>query len=244
MEPSPSIPTWCTGCATGLANPMICRSCHRLQESSRELDHFRRFGVPMSYRVNPAALEERLLLLSRDIHPDYFTLAPADQQVLSIDLASRLNDAYSTLRDPFKRAEYLLERLGGPGASDHKGMPAGFLESVLETRMEIEEAQETADSAALARIRAELESRRAETFTRIAAQFEALAGDPSLAATSGQPLTLPAPAATALPVAVPDPSSGDSASPVPADRLTKLRGIRETLNTIRYLDGMLGELAG
>ena len=37
-----------------------------------------------------------------------------------MDQSASLNDAYATLKQPFRRAEYLMELEGGPSAAEHK----------------------------------------------------------------------------------------------------------------------------
>src|SRR5205823_12735053 len=54
----------------------------------------------------------------------------------------RLNEAYRILRDPFRRAEYLLGIEGGPSAAEHREMSPAFLEEMLELRMQIEELRQ------------------------------------------------------------------------------------------------------
>jgi molecular chaperone HscB len=59
-----------------------------------------------------------------------------------MEMTAALNDAYATLKHPFRRAEYLLSLEGGPTAAEHKEMAPAFLEEMLELRMEIEELRE------------------------------------------------------------------------------------------------------
>jgi molecular chaperone HscB len=107
------------------------------------LDHFERLGLPRRFSLDPRELERQFLARSREVHPDFHTLLSTGEQAASLDLTARLNEAYATLRDPFKRAEYLVKLEGGPTASEQKEMPAEFLEEMLELRMEIEELRET-----------------------------------------------------------------------------------------------------
>src|SRR5688572_23515522 len=111
-------------------------------------DYFDLLGLPRQYAIDAEAVERNYLARSRELHPDYHQLAAASEQRASLELTAALNEAYATLRDPFKRAEYLLKLEGGPSASEHKQMPAEFLEEQLELRMEIEELREGGDPAA------------------------------------------------------------------------------------------------
>src|SRR4051812_18131874 len=99
--------------------------------------HFERLGLPRRFRLDPAELERNYLAKSREVHPDYAGGDPA-----SLHAAAAVNEAYAVLRDPFRRAEYLLTVEGGPSAADVKQMPAEFLEEMLELRMRIEEVKD------------------------------------------------------------------------------------------------------
>src|SRR5205085_8900589 len=101
------------------------------------MDHFERLGLPRRFSLDAAALEREYLARSRQLHPDYHQLGSAAEQAASVELSAALNEAYTTLKDPFLRAEYLLRRAGGPSASELKDVPPEFLEEMLDLRMEI-----------------------------------------------------------------------------------------------------------
>ena len=74
--------------------------------------HFERLGLPRRFRLDAAALEANYLARSREVHPDFTGNDPA-----SLQASAALNEAYTTLREPFRRAEYLLNLEGGPSAA-------------------------------------------------------------------------------------------------------------------------------
>jgi|ERR1700722_20405492 len=104
-------------------------------------DHFQRLGLPRRFSVDDAALERAYLALSRTIHPDYHLTGSEAELSASLELSAALNEAYNTLRDPFVRADYLLNLEGGPSASEHKQLPPNFLAEMLEAREEVELAR-------------------------------------------------------------------------------------------------------
>jgi molecular chaperone HscB len=104
--------------------------------------HFERLGVPRRFNLDAAEIERNYLARSRELHPDYHQQSSAAQQRVSMEMTAALNDAYATLKNPFRRAEYLLALEGGPTAAEHKAMAPAFLEEMLELRMEIEELRE------------------------------------------------------------------------------------------------------
>jgi molecular chaperone HscB len=101
------------------------------------VDNFQRLGLPRRFDLDPAAIEREYLARSRALHPDYHRLGSSAEQAASTELSAGLNEAYTTLKEPFQRAEYLLKLEGGPSASDLKDVPPEFLEEMLELRMEI-----------------------------------------------------------------------------------------------------------
>ena len=133
--------------------------------------HFERLGLPRRFRLDAGELERNYLARSREVHPDFTGNDPA-----SLRESAALNEAYSTLRDPFRRAEYLLQVEGGPSAADVKQMPAEFLEEMLDLRMRIEEVKEVRDPDRADRLQMELDlvQRRDNLLEEAAQQFDRL----------------------------------------------------------------------
>ncbi len=125
---------------------------------------FERLGLPGRFSVDPAAVEREYLARSRAVHPDFHSLATADQQAASLEETAALNEAYLTLKDPFRRAEYLLRLLGGPTAQQEKNLDQAFLMEMMEFRERIEEAGDD-------RTRAELEAELADRLARIVTEL-------------------------------------------------------------------------
>jgi molecular chaperone HscB len=135
--------------------------------------HFERLGLPRRFLLTPAEIESQYLARSRELHPDRHQLGSTAEQRLSLELSAGLNEAYATLRDPFRRAEYLLGLEGGPSAAEFKEMSPAFLEEMLELRMEIEELREAGSSSSSGRVAMEqqLRQRREKLLDDIAGQF-------------------------------------------------------------------------
>ena len=136
------------------------------------MDHFERLGLPRRFSLDAAALEREYLARSRALHPDYHQLGSSAEQAASVELSAALNEAYTTLKDPFKRAEYLLKLEGGPSASELKDVPAAFREEMLELRMEI--AGLTPDSPAAQAMERQLADRRDRLLADVGRQLEGL----------------------------------------------------------------------
>jgi molecular chaperone HscB len=144
------------------------------------MNHFDRLSLPVGFDVDAALLETNYLQKSRDIHPDRFAGASPDQQTISLESSSALNEAYRTLKDPARRAEYLHSLLGGPSASEIKVVPQAFLMETMELRMELEELKETANTAGLAKFESELRTRKEALLREIGQEFTPPATSESL----------------------------------------------------------------
>ena len=103
-------------------------------------DAFERLGLPRRFSVDLAALEQAYLTQSRAVHPDFHTLGTGGERAASEAASAAVNEAYTTLKDPFRRAEHLLALLGGPSAADLKEIPPAFLMEMMDLREEIEGA--------------------------------------------------------------------------------------------------------
>jgi molecular chaperone HscB len=172
--------------------------------------YFERLGLAQRFALDAQEAERNYLARSREAHPDFHQLDSSAQQRASLEESAALNEAYATLREPFRRAEYLLQLEGGPSAAEHKEMGPAFLEEMLELRMEIEELRESAgrDSSGAAAMERQLVERRNKLIDDLAhsfAEVESLAGD-----TSG--------------------------------RKGRLVEIRQTLNSAKYIQGLLRDL--
>ena len=105
-------------------------------------DHFSLFGLPRAYGLNPAELDRRYRDIQLQIHPDKFTHAGDAERRLSLQWATRINEAYQTLKNPLLRAQYLLHLAAHDvGAHDNTAMPADFLIEQMEWREAVAEAR-------------------------------------------------------------------------------------------------------
>jgi molecular chaperone HscB len=109
---------------------------------------FQFFGLEQKLCVDAETLQKRFYELSRQWHPDRFSRKSASEQAEALDATSILNDGYRTLRDPVKRAEYLLKEEGFPiGEQRSKDVPPELLEEVFELNMMLEELKGGDDEA-------------------------------------------------------------------------------------------------
>jgi molecular chaperone HscB len=128
---------------------------------------FELFGLPVRFALDRAALDKAYHELQVQVHPDRFAHAAEAEQRVSMQWATRANEAYNALRRPLTRAKYFLELHGVDLAIEsNTAMPADFLIEQMEWREAVEEARHGGDHHELEalhrRLRVEMDQRYAE----------------------------------------------------------------------------------
>ncbi|RKP50381.1 Fe-S protein assembly co-chaperone HscB [Pararobbsia silviterrae] len=104
-------------------------------------DHFALFDLPQQFALDARALDDAYRAVQAHVHPDRFAAAGEAQKRVAMQWASQTNDAYQTLRQPLKRAIYLLHLRGVEvQAENNTAMEPAFLMQQMEWRERIEDA--------------------------------------------------------------------------------------------------------
>lgn len=130
-------------------------------------DHFAFFSLPRTFRLDAPALDRKYREVQAQVHPDKFAHAGEADRRLSLQWATRANEAYQTLKSPLKRAHYLLQLAGhDPQIERNTAMPMEFLVQQMEWREAVEEARAAGDGDGLdalhRRLRKEMAGQYAE----------------------------------------------------------------------------------
>jgi molecular chaperone HscB len=148
----------CWSCQKAAGDGALCAACNAVQPPDPKADYFHVLGIPRVFAVDPVDLERRYKEATKILHPDRFARADAQARRASLERSVQLNEAWQTLKDPVRRAEYLLslhgvdigERAGG-GRRDQSGahatlpVPQSLLVEVMELREALAEAQANKD---------------------------------------------------------------------------------------------------
>lgn len=141
----------CWNCKSETHGAPFCPSCGKIAARPPDATLFDVFGLPRTTRIDTAALEKQFRELSLKLHPDRFAQADPRERRLSLEQTTALNEAYKTLKDPVRRAFYLLKLHGidldREDAGAQKNMPLEFLEEVMELREALEGARKAGDVA-------------------------------------------------------------------------------------------------
>lgn len=72
------------------------------------MNYFELFGLSEKFAVDTPQLTQVYKSLLKAVHPDRFAHSSGQEQLLAAQKAATVNDAYQTLKNPLKRAEYIL----------------------------------------------------------------------------------------------------------------------------------------
>ena len=104
-------------------------------------------GLPQQFALDGGTLAQHWRDLQSQVHPDNFANASEADKRLAMQVATRVNEAYQTLKQPLKRAQYLCEQHGvALGLENNTAMPPAFLMQQMAWRESLS-ALAAADSA-------------------------------------------------------------------------------------------------
>lgn len=137
-------------------------------------DPFAVLGLERAYEIDRARLQRAYLAEAAKWHPDRFAdpIERRDAEQRSADV----NRARDILADDEQRADALLALLGGPGKSDDKSLPDGFLMDILEVRQQLEEAVESGDAQGRREVEQWADEQRAGYRRRVSELFRGAGG--------------------------------------------------------------------
>jgi molecular chaperone HscB len=161
----------CWSCQKQAGAGPFCGACKALQPPDDGTDYFAVLGVPAKYDVDLAVAEAAFKQLSRQVHPDRFATGDPRARRASLARTVQLNEAWRTIKDPLRRAEYMLGKAGvdagseGAKASDdvdatvEVAPPPAFLMEILELHDELIAARRAGDDVKVAFMTADMRDR-------------------------------------------------------------------------------------
>lgn len=128
----------CWHCQSEVHGEYFCVQCVKVQPVSKELDYFTCLGQPRLLNIDLGVLEAKFYELSRTFHPDFFQNKTDAEQAISLGNSALLNTAYRTLKDPIRRAEYLVQLEAGAAKDIRTSPPAELFEEILALQEDLE----------------------------------------------------------------------------------------------------------
>lgn len=141
---------------------------------STETDYFHWFGLPATQDLDTALLAQRYRELQQVLHPDRHAAGTAAEHLMAVQWSARLNEAYQCLREPLRRAQYLLQLQGVDAVSEttFQGDRA-FLLQQMDWRERLADLQQQPDASALESLLAECTRAREAVQADFRAAYEA-----------------------------------------------------------------------
>jgi molecular chaperone HscB len=137
-------------------------------------NHFDLFRLPATFAVDAGALDAAYRDVQGQVHPDRFVNATDAEKRVAMQWATRANEAYQTLKNPQKRAQYLCELHGVDLKTEsNTAMPMDFLMQQMEWREALGDAKAARDMDALEALDAEVGKDRKARMARIGEQLDA-----------------------------------------------------------------------
>ena len=76
------------------------------------MNYFQIFDIKVSFDVDLNQLSHAYQTLQKTVHPDRFAHASSQEQLLAVQKSAEINDGYQILKQPLKRAKYILTLRG------------------------------------------------------------------------------------------------------------------------------------
>jgi molecular chaperone HscB len=178
----------CWSCEREAGAGPLCAACGAILPADEKQDGFAALGVPRKFSIDVGVAEGNFKRLSRQVHPDRFATADPRARKAALSRTVQLNEAWRTLKDPMRRAEYLLELAGfGLKGDDRKRAtpdaatrevtaPPALLMEILELREELAAAKRAGDAAKVQAMADAMRARHADTLAALAGALDDSSG--------------------------------------------------------------------
>jgi molecular chaperone HscB len=136
-------------------------------------NHFELFQLPATFTIDMGALDAAYRDVQGKVHPDRFVNATDAEKRVAMQWATRANEAYQTLKNPQKRAQYLCEQNGVDLKTEsNTAMPMDFLMQQMEWREALGDAKAGKDMAALEALDGQVRAERKARMASIGQQLD------------------------------------------------------------------------
>ena len=106
-------------------------------------DYFRFFGLNQQFNIDLSVLDQAYLAIQKEVHPDRHARGSDTEQRLAMQMATFVNTALQTLKNPIQRGLYLCKLHGVDAKLEtNTAMPAAFLMKQMEWREGLDEQAE------------------------------------------------------------------------------------------------------
>jgi len=137
------------------------------------MNYFELYELPVSLKVDKAAVTKKYYTLSKTFHPDNFSLSDATKQSAAVEKTAHINMARKVLNNAHKRLAYLLKEKGIVVAEEKYKLSPLFLGQMMEINEALMELQFEADDTNKEKVKAQVELAIDKLHSEVAIYFDA-----------------------------------------------------------------------
>jgi len=132
------------------------------------MNYFELYKMPVGFVIDESALKRKFYALSKEYHPDFYTLESEEKQAEILRLSTLNNEAYHTLKDADRRMKYVLELKEALAEEGQNKLPPDFLMEMMELNEALMELEIDGTPGAVATVQQQLEEKEAELYAAVA----------------------------------------------------------------------------
>ena len=141
-------------------------------------NYFNLLALPIRFDIDKSKLNDNYHSIQKSIHPDNYANSSDAERRLSVQKAAQVNDALATLKDPLKRAIYLLSLHGIELSEQGNKMDPIFLMEQMELRENLSQIEKQDDPLlALDDILVNVQSKIKKIVNSLAKLFQGILSD-------------------------------------------------------------------
>lgn len=143
-------------------------------------DYFALLGLPRRQALDAETLERLYRDVQASVHPDMHAHRGESERRLAMQWATKVNEAYLTLKHPLQRARYLLHLAGyDVGLESNTAMPAEFLMGQMELREAVARAGTARDAETLDVMHRRLKKEMADQYAALQSALDDAQDNPA-----------------------------------------------------------------
>ena len=117
------------------------------------MNHFELFEIPVSFKPDAQQLKKKFYALSRQHHPDFYTLENEVEQAEALEKSSQVNKAFKIFRNLDETIKYVLQLKGLLEEEEKYNLPPDFLMEMMELNEQMMEAKMDEDANSIDRLK-------------------------------------------------------------------------------------------
>ena len=141
-------------------------------------NYFNLLALPISFEIDKNKLNDNYHEIQKSIHPDNYANSSDAERRLSVQKTAQVNDALATLKDPLKRAIYLLSLHEIELSAQDNKMDPMFLMEQMELRENLSQIEKYDEPlSALDEILSDVQSKIKNRMKNLAELFQQILSD-------------------------------------------------------------------